>query len=76
MNNNNSKYDFINMTLDTECAMRNDHDKIIFDIAWTVCNINKPNFERMHKERFIVKETYENIGSWIWRSKKNGVSIN
>tara|TARA_Y100000758_G_scaffold23283_1_gene15802 strand:+ start:135 stop:1070 length:936 start_codon:yes stop_codon:yes gene_type:complete len=71
-----SKFDFINMTLDTECAMRNDHDKIIFDIAWTICNINRPNFEFMHKERYIVKETYEHIGSWIWRTKKTGVAVN
>jgi len=64
------KHDFINLTLDSECAMRNEHDKIIFDIAWTVCNINKPNFEFLHKRRFIVKESYENISSWIWRNKK------
>ena len=67
---NNNKYDFINMTLDSECAMRNQHDKIIFDIAWTVCNINKPNFEFLHKRRFIVKESYENIDTWIWRNKQ------
>jgi len=66
-----NKYDFINLTLDSECAMKNDHDKIIFDIAWTVCNINKPNFEFLHKKRFIVKESYENINHWIFRRRKD-----
>ena len=51
-----SKFDFINMTLDTECAMRNDHDKIIFDIAWTICNINRPNFEFMIIENLPVRK--------------------